>query len=73
MLPSLSLEPVPLTVTETAGVARTAEPVTTGTSWIKMIRSTTSNNQGNAWTQRTSSGGGYYGGGYSGGGGGGHK
>lgn len=47
--------------------------VTTGTSWIKMIRSSTSNNQGNAWSQRTGSGGGYYGGGYSGGGGGGHK
>lgn len=47
--------------------------VTTGTSWVKMIRSVSANDQGNAWTQRTGSGG-YHGGtGYSGGGGGGHK
>ncbi len=44
---------------------------TTGTSWVKMIRSATGNDQGNAWTQRTGGSGGHYGGGYSGGGG--HK
>ncbi len=36
---------------------------TTGTSWVKMIKSSTSSNQGNAWTQRTGTGGGYSGGG----------
>jgi hypothetical protein len=45
--------------------------LTTGTSWVKMLKAATNTGSGSSWSSHS---GGYYGGsGYSGGGGGGHK
>lgn len=43
--------------------------ITTGTSWIKMIGSSTNTRSGSSWSSHSGGGGGYYGGGS----GGGHK